>query len=362
MRVDPGEARERMHQAEAEGVKHSREEKKKRSANGAAGAHRFNLVRFREVKLATTAAYLIKGIIPREGLIVAWGPPKCGKSFLIFDALMHIALNWEYRGHRVAQGPVVYLACEGERGLGARVAAFKRKHGLLAEDPQFFLITTRLDLVADYHTLIADIRAQIGAVKPAAIAIDTLNRSIRGSESSDEDMGAYVQAADAIREAFSCAVIVIHHCGIDDKRPRGHTSLTGACDAQLAVKRDANGTITMTVEWMKDGADGETICSRLEVVEVDKDDDGEQITSCVITAAEAPAPGKGGSGLTKNQQSMLAILADAGKGGLTVDEWNDRAREAGVGTKRRTDLYDCRIALKRQQLVYEWEKKWFVQR
>jgi len=44
------------------------------------------------------------------------------------------------------------------------------------------------------------------------------NRSIRGSESNDEDMTAYVNAADAIRTAFEGAVIIVHHCGIDGTR------------------------------------------------------------------------------------------------------------------------------------------------
>jgi hypothetical protein len=34
-------------------------------------------------------------------------------------------------------------------------------------------------------------------------------------------------------------VVIVHHCGIEGTRPRGHSSLTGAADAQLAVKRDA---------------------------------------------------------------------------------------------------------------------------
>jgi hypothetical protein len=38
--------------------------------------------------------------------------------------------------------------------------------------------------------------------------LDTLNRSLAGSESDDEDMAAYVKAADAIREAFGCAVVI----------------------------------------------------------------------------------------------------------------------------------------------------------
>ena len=42
---------------------------------------RFELVRFDQIKLPTDPAYLVKGLTPREGLCVVWGPPKCGKSF-----------------------------------------------------------------------------------------------------------------------------------------------------------------------------------------------------------------------------------------------------------------------------------------
>jgi KaiC/GvpD/RAD55 family RecA-like ATPase len=252
---------------------------------------RFRLIPFDKITFDTTPNYLVKGLIPREGLVVIWGPPKCGKSFWAFDLVMHVALDWEYRGRRVKQGTVVYVACEGERGLGARVAAFRQKR--LTEDASgaaFHLLTTRLDLVKDHQPMIDDIRAQLGSDKPVAIVIDTLNRSIHGSESSDEDMGDYVKAADAVREAFGCAVLIIHHCGIDDKRPRGHTSLTGAADAQIAVKRDEAGLITTTVQWMKDGPEGELTYSRLEVVDLGQDTDGEEITSCVIQPADDEEP------------------------------------------------------------------------
>jgi hypothetical protein len=42
---------------------------------------RFPLVAFDDVLTSTTSFYLIKNLIPREGLVVVWGPPKCGKSF-----------------------------------------------------------------------------------------------------------------------------------------------------------------------------------------------------------------------------------------------------------------------------------------
>ena len=107
-------------------------------------------------------------------------------------------------------------------------------------------------------------------------------------------MGAYIKATDAIRETFDCSVIVVHHCGVNDSRPRGHTSLTGAADARLSVTRDAAKNILVDVEFMKDGEGSETIVSALESLEVGMDEDGEPITSCVVVAAEATAIGRRG--------------------------------------------------------------------
>jgi hypothetical protein len=248
---------------------------------------RFKLVPFNELRTSSAPAYLIKGLIPRVGLTVVWGPPKSGKSFIVFDAMMHVALGWEYRGRKVQQGPVVYCAFEGASGFGQRTEAFRRQHVL--DDEQrvpFYLIPSRMDFVKEHSLLVKAIKSELGEAKPAAVVLDTLNRSLAGSESSDEDMAAYVKAADAVREAFDCVVVVVHHCGIDATRPRGHTSLTGAVDAQSVVKRDAANNVILTVEWMKDGPEGDKIVSKLQCVEVGSDEDGDPITSCAVVEAE----------------------------------------------------------------------------
>jgi hypothetical protein len=250
---------------------------------------RIRLVPFDKIKLGTERRYLVKGLIPREGLTLLWGPPKCGKSFWATDLALHIALGWDYRGRKVVGGPAVYCAFEGAFGLGARLEAFRQKY--LAEDTSgvpFFLVPMTLNLVRDQAELIAAVRDTLGSRRPVLVVLDTLNRSLAGSESSDEDMSAYVRSADAIREAFGCAVLVVHHCGINDSRPRGHTSLTGAADAQLSVIRDATSNIVVTVEHMKDGEEGEQIASRLEVLEVGVDEDTDTITSCVVIPIELP--------------------------------------------------------------------------
>jgi hypothetical protein len=262
--------------------------------NGSNKPH-FVLVRSKNVKLDNSPCYLVDGLIPKDSLVLVWGPPKCGKTFWVFDLTMHIALGWEYRGRLVEAGTIVYVACEGERGLAARNAAFRQDKLSPDDDPPFYLVTTRLDLPDEVDTLILDIAAQIpkdaeGNTYCAAIVLDTLNRSLGGSESRDEDMAAYIAAADALREKFHCAVIIIHHCGLNENRPRGHTSLTGAADAQLAVSRNGDEKVITKVEYMKDGEDGEQIASTLRVVEVARDTNDQVITSLVVDPADAPLP------------------------------------------------------------------------
>lgn len=246
-------------------------------------ATRFKLVHFGDVTTSTRPRYLVRGLIPLTGVVVIWGPPKCGKSFWTSDLLFHVALGWPYRGRKVEQGAVVYIILEGETGFSDRIEAFRQRYLAGKGAPPFYIVSQKLNLVADHVQLIADIRAQMPAgVNPAAVAIDTLNRSLQGSESSDQDMGNYVKAADAIRVAFDCVVPIVHHCGIESARPRGHSSLTGAADAQISVRRDAAKNVVSTVEYMKDGAEGDVINSRLEVVTVGKEPDGHPITSCVV--------------------------------------------------------------------------------
>lgn len=313
---------------------------------------RFELVRFSDLQASTSSAGLISRLIPRVGLTVVWGPPKSGKSFWVMDAMLHVALGWLYRGRKVYSGPVVYCAFEGIEGYGKRAAAFREHHqsdGVL--DPPFYLVPARMNFGTEHTELIAAISATLGNQRPVAVVLDTLNRSLYGSESNDQDMAAYVKAADTVREKFACAVIVVHHCGIDGTRPRGHSSLTGAVDAQLVCRRGAGDTILIKVEWMKDGPEGDTIASQLVPVEVGVADDGETITSCVVVPADASALNcrtQNATRLKRPVQIALDALHEAlaecgtvqpasphipqGIQVVTVDQWRQLAYRKGIST------------------------------
>ena len=316
---------------------------------------RFTLVRFGEIQpLDGDETYCVKNLLPRSGLAVVWGPPKCGKSFWTFDLLMHVALGWPYRGLRVRQGSVVYVCLEGTRGFKKRKEAFRIAKLTGPEDPQdppFFLVSNPLALVKDVKTLLTDIKRQAGKDAPAIVCIDTLNRSITGSESKDEDMTAYIRAADAIRDAFDCLVVIIHHAPHDGSRPRGHSSLIGALDVQIAVRKEGDAVIT-ELELAKDMEVGLRFASRLEKIELGRDADGDPLASLVVreadgalkAAAHASKPKK----LTPAAQIALKalhdVISDLGETPpasnhippntktVSIDKWRDRAFAMGVST------------------------------
>jgi hypothetical protein len=178
-------------------------------------------------------------------------------------------------------------------GFANRVEAWRRHHladhrGTVA----FWLLDVPVDLIADCARLIGAIKAQLGKAKPVVVVIDTLNRGLNGSENDPGDMAKFIRAADAIRAAFGCAIIIVHHCGVEGSRPRGHTSLIGAADAQIAIERNDAGLISVTVEFMKDDEPCAPMASRLERVELGDDDEGEVISSCIVAETDEEAAKK----------------------------------------------------------------------
>jgi hypothetical protein len=255
-----------------------------------ASGGRIRLHHLKDIQLSTRRRDLVTRLIPRVGLTVVYGPPKSGKSFFVMDIAASVAFGRECHGRRVEQGPAIYCYLEGQSAASVRIEAIRQHYrNDNTESAPFYLMPVTIDLVAEHLDLIAAIKNALGAMRPHVIVIDTLNRSFSGSESSDLDMTNYIKALDAIRDAFECAVIVVHHCGHEASRPRGHSALAGATEAVIGVKKESAGQFIATVDMMKDGPEGDVIAGRLDPINVGHDEDGEVIRSCVVVPIEAPA-------------------------------------------------------------------------
>ncbi len=271
---------------------------------------KFQLVPFGQLRPGKEPGYLVDELIPLRGIVLIWGKRKCLKSFWTYDLSFHVARYPEYRERSVLQGAVVYCAFEGAHGYKKRAEALRRHHKVPAtEEIPLYLVPGRANMIKEYPLLISAVREQLFGEVPRMIVLDTLNKSLVGSESKDVDMGAYIVAAEALRDAFDCVVVIIHHCGYDETHPRGHTSLTGAVDAEFEVVREGM-LVTVKNITMRDGSEGFEIRSQAEIVEVGEDIRGKTLTSLVITQTDAPAAV--GKKRTRGRPNVAApILIDA---------------------------------------------------
>ena len=78
-------------------------------------------------------------------------------------------------------------------------------------------------------------------------------------------------------------VILIHHCGKDAARgARGWSGLRAATDTELEVTDMHDGYFQVRPTKQRDYTIGLPLRYRLKVVEIDEDEDGEVVTTCVV--------------------------------------------------------------------------------
>ncbi|MCA0943381.1 helicase RepA family protein [Salipiger pacificus] len=251
---------------------------------------------FDDIRADLTSRYLVKRWLDTGAFSVIYGESNVGKTFLALDMAFHIAAGVAWHGARVRQGIVVYLAAEGGRGIDLRVEAFKRQKPELrqriSDANSFRLIKVTVDLCApgDAPALVDAMAVRLGGIKPALIVVDTLARSMgAGDENTAKDMGALIRNIDHLRAETGAHVMVIHHSGKDtSKGARGSGSLRGAVDHEIELTRDGM-VITAENKKEREGPSGLCFSYTLHAVPLGEDEDGDEVSSCVVEPTDAPA-------------------------------------------------------------------------
>ena len=272
----------------------------------------------------------IKHVLPKRGLIVIYGEPGSSKSFFALDMIAHVARGLEWRGHKVRQANVAYIAAEGVAGFGNRLAAYAKHNEIALDDLPVFVRGGAFELKEDYLPACDEINAisDVGLV-----VIDTLAAvTPGGNENTSEDMGAAIDAAQRIIEATGASVILIHHTN-NQGALRGWSGLRGAVDNQVRIE-NKDGLRTAHIEKQKEGQDGTAYGYRLKVVELYTDEDGDAVTSCAVVEDVQTVPNSRGAKKEKKSTSgdfehslknmhgrrYLEIITDlGGLGGANVD-------------------------------------------
>lgn len=240
------------------------------AAGAAPSTDIFQTLDLSEIDALPPPTWLVDGLIPEHGLTFIYGKPGKGKSFITLDVALRIAHGFDWHGRECKQGGVLYIAGEGKGGYRNRVHGWHQHHGLVADCAPFRLLPRALNFMTndDVAKLVRTIQAVVGDAK--LVIIDTVARVLPGAEeNASKEMGLFVAACDAVREACGVAVIGVHHSGKDEDRGmRGSSALEGAGDCVLHLKRrDDSNTVEVINEKQKDGEQAKTIFLKLEKVE-----------------------------------------------------------------------------------------------
>ncbi|WP_027568459.1 hypothetical protein [Bradyrhizobium sp. URHA0013] len=93
------------------------------------------------------------------------------------------------------------------------------------------------------------------------------------------------------------------------------------------------------------------------------DEDGDPITVNIVSPSEVSAQSEPKSRepkLSPDQRTFYRILHDAGPAGMDLEDWNEKARQVGIGANRKAKLYDLRKALEDKCMVREYGGRWNV--
>lgn len=271
--------------------------------------------------------WIVKGLLPKAELVVLFGESGSGKSFMALDLAGAIAQGLAWRGRKVKQGRVVYIAAEGAGGFRNRLNAYAKAHDLDLATLDLGVIKAAPNLMVKDDAM--DVCKAIIAGGPVSVVIiDTFAQVMPGAnENAGEDVGKALQHCKGIHKATGAVVVLVHHAGKDSsKGARGWSGLRAAADAELEVVKSATGRLLRSTK-QKDGEDGLEWGFELGVVPIGVDEDGEVLTSCVVHEAAVPVPVKGGAGANKNTGKWAARVLEA-LGELTLVQTTGIERKA----------------------------------
>lgn len=234
-------------------------------------------------KQVRSVSWIVKQFLPQASLGVLFGESGSGKSFLAYDLSAAVSRGIEWNGRKVTQGRVLYIVAEGVAGFVNRIEAYCHQQAISPEDINVDVISDVTPNLLDQDQVSRLIKA-ISAQEPySLIVVDTFAQVTPGAnENSGEDMGKALAECRRIHRASGAMVLLVHHSGKDaSKGARGWSGLRAAADVELEVLR-SDEVRSVSVTKLKDGQDGGSVGFKLHTVVLGEDEDGDDITSCIV--------------------------------------------------------------------------------
>ena len=239
--------------------------------------------------------WIIHRLIERNTLGQIYSDWNVGKSALAVDITCHVATGTPFYGRPVKQGPVLYIASEGSRGLIRRFFGWQIGHKKrLPSSIYLTQVTIRLPDDRNEELLseaIQAIEAKHGHT-PVLVVVDTLAQTMAGEQNSTSDVDRFTSCLGKLFE--KSAIMLLHHVGHSEKnRSRGASSLPAACDWEFRLEEEKVSEVeTEIIKYIRlkntkqrDEEQQPEFCFSLARMALTKSDDEEPITTVVVRSA-----------------------------------------------------------------------------
>lgn len=243
--------------------------------------------------------WLVKQIIPDAGIGAIYGDSGTYKSFLTLDLLAHIANGQEWFGRKVIAAPAVYVPFEGQGGIPARVAAWRIAQAR-RRNPDALLIASPGNERSNVAVIMEPMNLREQAHRDklvqtltecgwagGVLCIDTLAHAANGIDENSSEMGEMIGIFRELQHRLGGVILIIHHSGKSQERGmRGWSGLHAAMDFVIECQRDKKDSKTeakFVLTKVKDGSDGLSFAFAMQPVTLGMDDDGDEISSLIVS-------------------------------------------------------------------------------
>lgn len=328
--------------------------------------------------------WILKSFVARGETSSFVGPPGTGKSALLTEISVHCAAKIDWRGHRAKEAcGVLVLALERADLYRRRLQAYRRRDGL--ERLPIAVAGDLIDLLnpACVDLIVATVRhaeARFGC-DVGLIVIDTFAKGIAASGGDEDKARDQNRAAANLRNLhaqLNVHIALVGHTGKDETRgARGSNAHLGDVDLMVQISGDA----VKTAHVVKGNDQPERALAdfTLEVFELGRDEDGDPITTAIVSVGDAGAalgarrkpkdklPAKPKAGLRALQECVAGGEAPrpanehvpATAKGVTLAVWKERLEKTGVINRDgnpRQEFSRIHVTLKNAGAIGVWEE------
>ena len=305
--------------------------------------------------------WLVRGLLVEHTTSVLSADSGSFKSFFALDMALSVATGREFHGREVRRGAVVYVAAEGFWTLRDRATAWSRVHGVEFTE-NFHILQVPVD-VSNAATSAAFV-AEVSALEPALIVLDTLSQNALGlNENSNDEMARFMAGMMATARQLRAHVQAVHH-NSKAGNLRGAGAIHNNADAHISLERPESGApnvVFIRCEKQRGAPFQPFALQGSEVVLPYADEYGDAVTSLVFElTGDAPSPARDGRAGRKADSTarLLEVLNElrgalSDGGTVTKDQWRDAVISLGVASK--TSFYRLAKELEEQGAWHWWQ-------